>query len=243
MYEPREYRSRVRAPDLVAARVTEGESDLLILSSVDVGAAAARALAACRWQLSEYIAAHPRFASALCPIDVDEGAPGIVLEMAAAARAAGVGPMAAVAGAVAGFVGRRAAPEGADVIVENGGDIYIRSGAPRRVGLFAGDSPLCGRLTLAVAPELTPCGICTSSGTVGHSMSLGRADAAVVIAPSAALADAVATAACNRVQSPGDVGPAAEWVRGVEGAAGALVVMGSAMAAWGCVELVEQPAE
>ncbi len=119
--------------------------------------------------------------------------------MAAAAQTAGVGPMAAVAGAIAECVGRELLEFSPEVIVENGGDIFLKVSHRRTVGIFAGDSPLTGRIGIQIEARDTPLGVCTSSGTVGHSLSFGRADAVVVLAPAAALADAAATAIGNRV--------------------------------------------
>jgi ApbE superfamily uncharacterized protein (UPF0280 family) len=123
--------------------------------------------------------------------------------MAEAASIAGVGPMAAVAGAVASFLGQVLGSCSREVIVENGGDIYLRSAHERVVAVFAGDSPFSYKIGLRVKPEDTPAGICTSSGTVGHSLSFGNADAVVIKGESAILADAVATQAGNLIKSKG----------------------------------------
>lgn len=65
----------------------------------------------------------PDFKLTLSPHPVLPGAPVIAEAMAASANLAGVGPMAAVAGAFAEFVGRDLMKVCAEVIVENGGDI------------------------------------------------------------------------------------------------------------------------
>ncbi|MBC7325912.1 MAG: UPF0280 family protein [Moorella sp. (in: Bacteria)] len=191
-----------------------------------------------RRQLEAYIARDPVFASTLVPHEVLEDAPAIAREMATAARLAGVGPMAAVAGAVAQYVAvDLVGPEG-EIIVENGGDIYLNSNRPRVISIFAGTSPFSHRLALKIEPGICPLGICTSSGTVGPSLSFGRADAAVILATSAALADAVATAAGNTVQEPGDVERAARLAAVIPGVLGAVIIAGDRIAAWGQVNLV-----
>jgi len=162
----------------------------------------------------------------------------MAVEMAGAARLAGVGPMAAVAGAFAQYVGRALSRRTKDVIVENGGDIYLRSTRQRRVGIFAGKSPLSNRLALEIRPEHTPLAICTSSGTVGPSLSFGRADAAVVLSPSAPLADAVATAAGNMVQEREEVQKAAEFALSIKGITGAVIIKADRLAACGELKLV-----
>jgi len=190
-----------------------------------------------RQQLEAYIARHPGFLTSLVPWPADPFAPPVVREMIDAAAAAGVGPMAAVAGALAARVGRHLAPWSPEVIVENGGDIFLTIAGPATVALFAGASPLSHRVGLNLDPALSPLGVCTSSGTVGHSLSFGRADAACVLAKSTALADAAATALGNRVQGPDSIAPALEWIAGVPEILGALVVVGEKLGAWGRVEL------
>ena len=180
----------------------------------------------------------PVFASTFRPYEVPDDAPRVVKVMADAARRAGVGPMAAVAGALADMVGADLADQSDEVIVENGGDIHMRSGRERRVGIFAGDSPWSGRLALrigATPPE--GIGICTSSATVGPSYSAGRADCALVVAESAALADAAASALGNRAKGPERIEWALEEVMGIEGVAGCLLIMGERLGVRGDLEL------
>ena len=88
-------------------------------------------------------------------------------------------------------------------------------------------------------PGQTPLGICTSSGKVGPSLSLGLADAAVVLAPSAALADAAATAVGNRVRSADDMEAALELGQSIRGVTGIVIITGDRMGARGDVKLAE----
>jgi hypothetical protein len=146
--------------------------------------------------------------------------------------------MAAVAGAIAEQVGLALLEESSEVVVENGGDCFIKVDSPLHVGILAGQSTLSGRVALKIHPENTPVGVCTSSGTVGHSFSLGRADAVTVIAPSTALADALATMACNQVRGENDIRKAITFAQQVEGVLGVIVMVGEKIGAWGDVELV-----
>ena len=155
-----------------------------------------------------------------------------------AAQKAGVGPMAGVAGAMAEFVGKALLTKTSEVVVENGGDIFLQSSTERRIGIFADCSPLSMRVGIRVLPEKTPLGVCTSSGTVGPSLSLGKADAVCVISPSATLADAAATAVGNLVQGKGDIERALERGRAIPGVEGIVIIVGDAMGAWGEYELV-----
>ncbi len=145
--------------------------------------------------------------------------------------------MAAVAGALAARVGRALAPLSPEIIVENGGDIYLKVAEPVTVALFAGKSPLSWRVGLKIDPALSPLGVCTSSGTVGHSLSFGRADAACVVAADAALADAAATALGNRVPDAAAIAPALKWAETVAGIRGAVVIVGDKLGAVGDLEL------
>jgi ApbE superfamily uncharacterized protein (UPF0280 family) len=232
------YRRRVQPAGLVRFTVTEGQSDLHVSAARDLSDGAAAALREVRAEIELYLAGHAGFEAALDPWPEDPGAPPTVAAMIRAGRLAGVGPMAAVAGAVAGRVGRALLAESPEVIVENGGDVFLVSAQSRVAAVFAGDSPLSMRLGVRLPDAPDGLAVCTSSGTVGPSLSRGRADAAVVISADECLADAAATALGNRVSSPGDLAAAMEWAESVEGVDGALAVIGEDLAAWGAVELV-----
>jgi ApbE superfamily uncharacterized protein (UPF0280 family) len=242
-FTDRFYRQDHRQVDLVHFQLTVGETDLDIgvrkeRFSGHLVAWAEETIRACRRPLEDYIKRDPGFGRALTPYTILPDAPLIVQTMAEAGRLAGVGPMAAVAGAISEMVGKAIAKRSQDVIVENGGDIFLRSSRIRRVGVFAGDSPLSNRLALEIQPKETPLGICTSSGMVGHSLSFGKADAAVVLSPSVALADAVATACGNLVQSTDDLDKALEFVAGITGVKGVLIIKDDRLAVWGSVKLL-----
>jgi uncharacterized protein len=237
IYQPRTYRSQHSSPDLVSFTVSVKETNLFVSAKSDLERKTHRLVLKYRSILERYIAGHPDFLISLKPVDVEPDAPLIVRNMAEAARKAGVGPMAAVAGTVAQFIGEELSEYSADVIVENGGDIYMRSTRERVIGIYAGDSPLSGRVGIELTPGSTPCGICTSSGTVGHSLSFGKADAVTIIAPSASLADAMATACGNTVQTGNDIEIGLAIAAKIEGVTGAVIVVGDRVGAWGSVRL------
>lgn len=147
--------------------------------------------------------------------------------------------MAGVAGAMAGFVGAALLAFTPEVVVENGGDIFLQTSSERKIGIFAGASPLNMRVGIRVPAERQPLGVCTSSATVGPSLSLGRADAVCVISPSATLADAAATALGNIVQGKDDIERALEAGRKIPGVEGAVIIVGDVLGAWGGYELVK----
>jgi hypothetical protein len=225
-------------PGLKGFRVVVKETDLWVLAARDFSPEVRDLVIQERQQLEAYIAGHPDFLTSLVPWPADPFAPPVVREMIEAARATGVGPMAAVAGALAARVGRQLASLSPEVIVENGGDIFMAITQPATIALFAGKSPLSHRVGLKIDPSLSPLGVCTSSATVGHSLSFGRADAACVLAESAALADAAATALGNRVQGPDTIASALAWAAALPNILGAVVIVGEKLGAWGQVELV-----
>lgn len=242
MSSRRTYRSGLDSGRFTSFRVAVKETDLWVaVSPQSFYQDLPEKLSALVWRerraIEEYCAAYPRFRATLEPYLLEGPAPGPVLAMVRAGNAAGVGPMAAVAGVLAEAVGLALLRISPEVIVENGGDVFISVVEPAAVGVFAGNSPLSGRLSIAVDPRRTPLGICTSSGTVGPSYSRGRADAAVAISPSAGLADAAATALGNRVSAPEDLEAALEFAQTVDGLTGALVICGGRIAAWGDVTL------
>ncbi|MFW6113975.1 MAG: UPF0280 family protein [Actinomycetota bacterium] len=245
--EPREvdhlhrfYREHMKAEGLVSFRLVVEESDMFVWAERDLTEQSGEYLRRHRRELEEFIARQPLFRESLRPYGVPPGSPAVVEMMSRAAKRAGVGPMAAVAGALAEMVGRDLAEHSREVIVENGGDIYMCSLRERKVGVFAGGSPLSGRIALRLKPAPGGVGICSSSATVGPSMSTGRADAALVVASDAALADAAATALGNRLKGPDDIEEALSWGAGIEGVMGCLAVMGEYLGLKGEIELAEQ---
>lgn len=237
MYQPRTYRHWVKGKELVSFTVTVNETDLFIRARKNLSGKALRIIEKYRESLEGYIKRFPEFRTSYEPVKVGDDAPRIVRSMAEAGEKAGVGPMAAVAGAIAEYVGRELLEYSPEIIVENGGDIYIRSLETRTVSIYAGDSPLSGKVGIRVEAGETPLGICTSSGTVGHSKSFGRADAVVVLSPSTALADAAATAIGNVVKGPETMQAGIEKAETIEGITGLLIIEGGLVGAWGSIKL------
>jgi ApbE superfamily uncharacterized protein (UPF0280 family) len=233
----RDYRS-LSAPDLQKFRILAGESDLWILSSHEVRDEIRRLLRLYRRQLKEFIYQNPVFQTTLMPYPVGPEAPELIRRMSEAGAKVKVGPMASVAGAIAGLIGENIRPEIPDLIIENGGDIYLRSTEERRIAVFAGNSPFSMKIALKIPPEPDGLGICTSAGTVGPSLSLGKADATVIISPDVALADAAATAVGNMIIKTSDVWPAVDFAKSIPGVTGVLLIKDDKMAAWGELTLI-----
>jgi ApbE superfamily uncharacterized protein (UPF0280 family) len=238
MYQPRTYRSWIKDDGLVSFNVTVKETDLHIRAARNLEAEATKAIIKHRKPLEEYVGSHPLFLHSLEPCSVEEDAPDIVKDMARAASTVGVGPMAAVAGAIAEAVGRDLLVYSPEVTVENGGDIFMKVSRTSLIGIYAGVSPFTGKIALEIGHQEAPLGICTSSGTVGHSLSLGAADAAIVLSHSAALADAAATAIGNKVMVAGDIDVVIEQVKVMPELVGVVIIKGGRIGMWGSVKIV-----
>jgi len=239
MYEPRTYRHWVKDTDLVPFNVVVKETDLAILASTNLKRKAHRLVLKYRNMLEKYIVQQSSFLTTLVPLSIGDNAPQIVKAMATAAEKVGVGPMAAVAGAIAEFVGTELLPLSPEIIIENGGDIYLKTLKKRVVGIYAGKSPLSGKIGLEIEGKDTPMGVCTSSGTVGHSLSFGQADAVTVLSKSAILADAAATAIGNRIKHPRDFPKGIEFAKGIDGLTGLVIIKDDKIGIWGEVKLCQ----
>ena len=239
MYEERTYRNQVYSEQAQASfQVVVKETDLFIRAGRDLADMAREFVLHHRGLLETYIRQHAGFAETLAPWDVRGPSPRIVREMASAGQQAGVGPMAAVAGAIAECVGKDLLDHTSDVIVENGGDLFIKSRQPVTIGIFANQSPLSLRIGLRVDASKKPMAVCTSSGTVGHSLSMGVADAVCILSASCPLADAAATAVGNHVQTAGDIHKAIKIGKKIKGVEGIIIIVKDKIGMWGDLEIV-----
>lgn len=230
------YRCLVRSDGLTSCRILVKQTDLLVSGSRDLSVHAMQSVLKHRKALEHYIHEHPFFLKSYVPVASDSSAPDVVKSMIHAASRAGVGPMASVAGAIAEHVGKDLKAHSSEIIVENGGDVFMSTGRKREVLLLAETSGFKG-LRIAVGPAEN-IGICTSSGTVGPSFSFGCADAVMIVAESAAFADAAATAVGNVIAGAGDLERALDKAREI-GVDGAVILVGEHLGAWGQVEIVE----
>ena len=241
-YQERSYRRIAEQANLVSSYVRLRETDLHILANRRVEEKAFSLVVHYRNQLENYLASHSDFVQALHPLPPDSLAPPLIREMLSAGHVAGVGPMAAVAGVIAEYVGRDLLASGLDeVIVENGGDIFLARQRDCTVSIFAGESSLSDKIGIVIRGDDMPLGVCCSSATVGHSLSLGKADAVVVVADSTAIADAVATRLGNEVagQERTALDSALNVARNIRGIRGVVIIVNDRLGAWGQVELTK----
>ena len=239
-YRERSYRSRFSDDERRWFCVKFLESDLWI--GVDRGsyrasmeADAYAMLVDLRRQMDAYLLMDPAYKAALTPYDAGLEAPEILKEMSRVSHKTGIGPMSAVAGAVAKKVAEFLGTN--EVIVENGGDIYAQAASDMDISVFAGQSPLSEKIGLHIPAADFPLGICTSSGTVGPSLSLGRADAVMIVCKDVMLADSYATAMANRIKTVNDLQPVIDRISDIPEILGAIAVKDDRMAITGQFEL------
>ncbi|PKN70689.1 MAG: hypothetical protein CVU54_04845 [Deltaproteobacteria bacterium HGW-Deltaproteobacteria-12] len=237
-HEERTYRALINKDNLVSYRVKISESDLFIGSDTNLASRAEESLIKQRYFLEQYIKNHPEFRTSLLPLPLDNLAPPIIRNMLKKAKTCGVGPMASVAGAVAEFVGYDLLKLTENLVIENGGDIFLQTKNRLTVAVYAGESTLSYKVKIIVKPEDSPLGICTSSATVGPSLSFGSADAVCVTSMSATLADAAASAIGNKIKSRKDIKKALDYGMKISGVRGIIIICGSEMGATGQIELV-----
>ena len=237
-YEERTYRSLINKGNLTSYNIRIDESDLFISSDTNLKDEALKSLIKHRHSIETYIRDNPGFRTSLLPLPEDNFSPPIVRHMLRYAKSCGVGPMASVAGAISEFVGYDLLLYTENIIIENGGDIFLKSKDKLTVSIYAGESALSYKVNIIVKPEETPLGICTSSATVGPSLSFGKADAVCVISQFATLADAAASAIGNRVKSKNDIKTSLDFGIKIPDVRGIIIICGNDMGAIGEVEFV-----
>jgi len=233
IYEERNYRSLINKDNIISYSVKIAQSDLWISSDSNLTGLAEKSLRQHRYFLESYIDTNPEFRTTLLPFPQDPLAPAIIREMITQSTVCGVGPMASVAGAIAEFVGKDLSGFTENLIIENGGDIFLLSQKSLSIGIFAGESTLSYKVKLSIKPDETPLGICTSSATVGPSLSFGKADAVCVLSSCATLADAAASAVGNCVKNKNDIKKALNYGLKIPGVRGVVIIIGNEMGAAG----------
>jgi ApbE superfamily uncharacterized protein (UPF0280 family) len=237
--ERRNYRKRINTGDMVSFHVEVKETDLWVSADINLEKETRDLVFDLRQQLEKHIRSHPEFVTSLNFYQEDPYAPPLVREMIKVTKELGVGPMACVAGAIAQHVAVGLLKFADQVIVENGGDIFLQANRPITVSILAGNSLLSGRFGLLIPAKQMPLGVCSSSATVGHSLSMGIADVVCIVSSSAALADAAATAIGNQIKRKADLEMVSGVANKIEGIVGGVVIVDDKMATWGDIELVD----
>jgi ApbE superfamily uncharacterized protein (UPF0280 family) len=238
MHQERTYRNQLYHDRLISFRTIVKETDLFIRACMNLASEAKESVMLHRGHIESFIRQHPDFSASLVPLQIPKPVPGIIADMMDASTGSGVGPMAAVAGAIAEYVGHDLLKLSQEIIIENGGDIFIRAKRPVTIGIFADRSPLNMRIGLKIDCCDRPMAVCTSSGTVGHSFSLGTADAVTVVSRSCPVADAAATAIANRVKQKTDVKEAINFGKNIKGVKGLIIIKDDKAGMWGDLNVV-----
>ena len=227
------------AEGLEIHEVMFNETNLTIMAEKNLYDRAITAVVKYHGQIGKYILEKPDFQKSFHPVHVSLFSPKIIRNMAGAAKHCGVGPMAAVAGAISEMVGLDLDGYSKELIIGNGGSHYIKTKRARTIGICAGTSPLSGKIALEIGPEDAPFGISISSGTSGSAFSFGKADAVCVIARSAALADADATAIGNVVQDIDTVSAGIKAAKKIRGLSGVLIIKEDRVGIIGRIRIVQ----
>ena len=240
MYEERFYRNDF-SKHWHSYQVSVKETDILIQSRGKLEQEKIYALVKrYRKEIEDYINIFPGFKTSLSPFTLREPAPAIVKDMIEKSSLADVGPMASVAGAVAEYVGRELLEFTPEIIVENGGDIFIRKIGDIILGLYAGKNNFINNFLLSIKNSDSSLGICSSSSSLGHSLSLGNADLAAVISDSAVFADAMATRLANMVNDERDIEKAVKFSQKFSLLKGVVIVKRDKLGIWGDVQLLKK---
>lgn len=215
MFEPRWYRRMMEGERFTSFQVTHFETDLWIGVNPSsfhpsMPQFVLNKIIEIRSVLDQFIISCPSFKTSLTPIANDGKAPYYVQRMMDVTQKSNTGPFSSVAGMFAEETGKALLESYPiqEVIVENGGDIFIYIKKDLEVSVYAGNSPLSNKIALIVPASQGPLGLCTSSATVGPSLSLGNTDATMIACSDTALADAFATLFGNIVKSQRDINEA-----------------------------------
>jgi ApbE superfamily uncharacterized protein (UPF0280 family) len=238
MYEERYYRNWIKSKDLVYFNINEFETDLYIGADKNLKDWALFYVRKYRNEIINYIKLDNNFKESLKPLNPRPNSPKIIEFMCEASKKANVGPMASIAGAISEMVGKEILKKSDEVIIENGGDIFIKSNKVRTMNIYTGKNSPFKNIGLKIIPEKMPLGICSSSGEFGHSLSFGKASTVTILSKSTFLADAVATSVCNIVKKDSDINKAIDYSKTINGVLGIIITINDKIGIYGDVELI-----
>ena len=231
------YRNRVRSKEDFSFRVVYKNTELIISSSRDIRSSIAKPLKDIYRDLESVVSKDPSFLKSLSPVSIKDFYPPSIQKMCELSSEFDVGPMAAVAGTVNDYIASQVPESVENLFIENGGDLYIRSCRDIRTGIYIRNQFFKDNLVIKLRASITPCGLCSSSGTFGHSLSMGRCDLAAVLSGSSISADAAATAIANSVKNIEDVEKTLDRYRCFDSILGILIVKDDRIGIWGEIEL------
>jgi len=239
MYQERFYREWTKDTDLYKYWIVIKETDMLVCTSRKLSEEFIKEIVKkYRTQIEEYVKTYEEFQTSLSPVKIEEDAPPIIEELGKYSHRLGIGPFAGVAGAIAQFVGEELMKVSPEVIVENGGDLFLKLEKIRKVGVVFYEPGRENILRIKIKPQNTPLGISSSSSKIGHSLSLGNVDLSCILARNSILSDMCATLLGNIIKTKKDVPSAFKFIKKIEGVKGALVIVEGEISVWGDVEFV-----
>ena len=240
MYEERFYRKDF-SKDWFSYEVHIKETDILVKSKARlVQERIVDLTAGYRQDIEKYIEAFPEFKTTLSSFKMQGNPCAIVKEMIEKSSALDIGPMACVAGALAEYIGKDLLGLTDGLVVENGGDVFIKKQGRILLGIYAGPSSRINEFLLSIENTGPYLGICSSSSLLGHSLSLGRADMATVVSDSSIFADGLATKLANMVHDEDDIDEALAFARRFSLTKAVSLVKGQKIGVWGGVRLVKR---
>lgn len=232
------YRDSIRYKEKHNWRIIYKYSDLLVSCDRDLSFKIGRLIKEIYDLLESFIKKEQSFQKSLSPVKIEQNFPDIIKKMCRRAAIFNVGPMAAVAGAVCEYIAAGLDRHCRRLIIENGGDVYIKSNKDVDIGVYLKNVNFKDKIYLKIKAKDTPCGVCSSSGSFGHSLSMGKSDLVAVLSKSTISADAAATAIANKIIKPSDIDENIEHYKTIKDISGILIIKDDRIGLWGNIELV-----
>jgi len=231
------YRNKISAEGKYSFRLDYKHSGLFIICDRDIGSELEEPVRSFYADIETVIAGWPTFEKSLVPLKARDHYPPVVKDMCLAGEVFNVGPMASIAGALCDHLAKSIGRRCNFLMIENGGDVYIKSSSPLEVGIFTKNSYFKDKLTLLIEVGQTPCGICSSSGSFGHSLSFGKSDLVTVLSGNAIQADAAATAIANTIKCEEDIDAAITRFKKYSQIKGLIIIKNKRIGLWGRLQL------
>ncbi len=235
----KQYRSLVNFKNKYCYRLLFQYSDLFVISDIDIYRLLGPTLMMFYDMIGKVIEENPLFKKSLKPVKPQKKYPHIIKKMCEASIVFDVGPMASVAGALCDYMARELKDSCKTLIIENGGDIYIKEKRNIKISLSL-NNKYFNNLLLEIDKTSLPAGICASSGTIGHSLSFGTSDLVAVTARSAVTADAAATAIANTIKSKEDIKESIDQYKSFKAIDAIVSIKDDIIGIWGKVKIIKQ---
>lgn len=233
------YRNKVKSRNRYNWRILYKYSDILVSSDKDVEDRLKKLVKEVYSVLESHIKEDPSFQKSLSPVRSKPQYHPLIKKMCDKSAVFNVGPMATVAGAVCDFMAYGLDGLCRCLIIENGGDVFLKSDRDINMGVYLKNKHFADKLYLRVKRDDMPCGLCSSSGSFGHSLSMGKSDLVTVLAESTISADGAATSAANSINSSEDISKAINIYKNIKDIRGILIVKDDKLGIWGNIELIK----